>query len=621
MSDDLAAPLVDVVRRRIAAGRPVRRTLSDGGRLHVDRALPFLCVYRRPGDRADVGTAELVRTQASYLIAPASYTAEHAALLDGVVASLVEASGACLVLELWSSDDAAPMAPPTFRIHAATGDRLATTVEALADALRTMTSGGAEVAVEIVGERAVAPPGRAPLLDATLAARSGVLAIGLEVPPLYRAGDALYPFVLRAISRDLMQAMQRAFFEFTRVQTPLRPEHFHAMGRRRVVQAVRESDQGLAEISASFDFLLAITPVNVEEAWLEFAAGGRAITPTLRYRMLAVDPELGKRRLYALPFERLEDPVLAQLLRDKRQELDRQFGLLEDRDTSRFLHGSLQLYPPVDGVLLAEALEILRALPAGRSGDTAGARLDAAGFAARAEAELLYYRTQLPSLGTRVHIRDDVSSLLVSNGDLLVPRRLEVAPCRVDALLQHEVGTHAVTYANGRRQPLRVLAAGLAGYEALQEGLAMFAEYLAGGLDGERLRLIAARVIAVRRVVEGVGFPAMVAELTEQHGLSPRSAFSVAVRVFRGGGLSKDAIYLRGLLQVLEHLRGGGSLETLLVGKLAFEQIALVEELRRRDVLRPPSLTPRWLDADSARLTRARRGLRPLDLVLTEENR
>ena len=82
-------------------------------------------------------------------------------------------------------------------------------------------------------------------------------------------------------------------------------------GVRRVVQAVRASDLGLAEISASFDFLLAVTPVNTEEAWLEFTAAGRAITPTLRYRMLAVDPELGKRRLYQLPFERLEERAQA----------------------------------------------------------------------------------------------------------------------------------------------------------------------------------------------------------------------------------------------------------------------------------------------------------------------
>ncbi|MBA3460653.1 MAG: hypothetical protein H0T46_11860, partial [Deltaproteobacteria bacterium] len=61
--------LIRVARERLAVGKPIRRTLEDGGRLHIDRPLPFLCVYRAP-DGPDLGTADLVRTQASYLIAP-----------------------------------------------------------------------------------------------------------------------------------------------------------------------------------------------------------------------------------------------------------------------------------------------------------------------------------------------------------------------------------------------------------------------------------------------------------------------------------------------------------------------------------------------------------------------
>jgi uncharacterized protein (TIGR02421 family) len=199
----------------------------------------------------------------------------------------------------------------------------------------------------------------------------------------------------------------------------------------------------------------------------------------------------------------------------------------------------------------------------------------------------------------------------------LIPRRIVVSGHRVEALLQHEVGTHVVTYANGAAQPLRILAAGLAGYEALQEGLAMFAEHLAGGLDGDRLRLVAARVIAVRRLVEGASFAAVFGELVDEHRMSPRTAFGVAVRVFRGGGLTKDAIYLRGLVQLLDRLRAGQDLTPLLVGKLGFEQIPLVEELLQREIVRAPSLRPRWLDAPAtaARLARAHAGIRPIDLV------
>ncbi len=599
--------LLTAVRERLAAGKPIRRTLPGGGRLHIDRPLPFLCVYRAP-ERSDPGTADLVRTQASYLIAPAAF--DVSALVSGVVESLADVCGGCLVVELWSGE---PAEVRCFRIRTSGTDRLVTTVEALASALRAMTLPGLPVSVETIAAEAASPPGVLPLVDPKLATHSGVLAIGLEVPPLYRSERAVYPFVARTLSRDLTHALQRAFFEFARVQTPMPPAHFQMLGRRRIVHAVRASDLALAEISESFDFLLAVTPVNADAAWQEFSASGRKVTPTLHYRMLELDPALGKRRLYDLPLDRLEDPVLAQLLHDKRRELDRQLGLLEDRDTPRFLYGSLQLYAPVEDALLAEALAILAIEP---GGVRSSARCDAHAFAVRARAEVDHYRGSYAALATTVTIRDDITSLLVSHGDVLIPQSLDVPAHRVEALLQHELGTHVVTYANGRAQPLRVLASGLAGYEALQEGLATFVEYLVGGLDADRLRLIAARVVAVRRLVEGVAFPEVVAELTDQYRIPARVAFTIAVRVFRGGGLTKDAIYLRGLSQLLAYLEAGHDLAPLLVGKVALDQVSLIEELLRREILRPPAVTPRWITAEPtlARLARAATGLRVIDL-------
>lgn len=608
MTDD--ETLLAVVRDRLAAGKPIRRTLEGGGRLHVDRALPFLCVYRAPAG-VDLGTADLVRTQPSYLIAPAGR--DVSALAQAVSATLAELCGACLVLEVWAS---ATWTPETrgARIHVAERDRAATTIEALAAALRDMRLPGAELGrPSTAGLDVTIQTGdgvRAPGLPALVEPAAGLLVVGLELPPIYRSARAVYPAIARALSNELTHALQRAFLEFARVQTAVPPEHVHVLGRRRTVRAVRESDRALAAIDASFDFLLAVTPVNSEAAWQEFCASGRTRAPAFHYRLLEVDPALLKRELYSLPLERLEDPVLAQLLHDKRRELDRQLGLLEDRDTARFLYGSLQLYGSVEDSLYADALDILQGVS--RSAGAAGPRCDAVGFVARARGELEHYRAMLPALATRIEIRDDLTSLMVSHGDMLVPARLDVPAHRVEPLLQHELGTHVVTHANGAAQPLRVLASGLAGYEALQEGLATFVEFLVGGLDAERLRLVAARVVAVRRLVEGVAFPRVVEELAEQFGFGARAAFNIAVRVFRSGGLTKDAIYLRGLVQLLEHLRTGGDLRPLLVGKLALEQVPLVEELIRREVLRGPALTPRWLEAPAARdrLARAASGLR-----------
>lgn len=166
-------------------------------------------------------------------------------------------------------------------------------------------------------------------------------------------------------------------------------------------------------------------------------------------------------------------------------------------------------------------------------------------------------------------------------------------------------------------QPLNQLYSGLAGYEALQEGTAVLSEYLVGGLSRSRMRRLAARVLAAHRLLGGASFIQTFTELHEAHGFEKRKAFSIALRVYRGGGLTKDAVYLRGLCQVLEYLKGGGELELLFLGKIALEHIPIVRELRHRGILREPPLRPRYLDMVGVRerLALLRNGMTALDLI------
>ena len=66
----ISSSLVDSVCQRLARNQRVRRTLPNKGRLHIDRQLPFLCVYRQPPNYDDAGTERLVKGEASYLVAP-----------------------------------------------------------------------------------------------------------------------------------------------------------------------------------------------------------------------------------------------------------------------------------------------------------------------------------------------------------------------------------------------------------------------------------------------------------------------------------------------------------------------------------------------------------------------
>ncbi len=372
-------------------------------------------------------------------------------------------------------------------------------------------------------------------------------------------------------------------------------------------------DARLAEIERSVNLLLNTTPVNAAEAWVDFERSDFGTVPTLRLRPLDFEPDLVRRDLYDLEIESVADPALHTLFRTKRDEIARQVTALEDRDTSRFLYASLQLYGGIAQPLASAAEQLLDTIPAqSPNTQTVTARV----FADAARAEMDRYRAVYPDFPAHIEVRDDVSDLMVSFGRLLIPEAAAFRADRVEPLLHHEVGTHVVTYQNGARQPLSLLRVGLPGYDETQEGLAVLAEYLAGGLDPRRLRVLAARVVAVDRMLTGAGFLEIFESLRAEHRMPPRTAWSIATRVVVGGGSVKDAIYLRGITRILEALAEGGSLDVLFVGKLALDHIPLIQDLLDRDVLTEPWIRPRWLDVPGAqeRLDRLRAGASVTDL-------
>ena len=350
-------------------------------------------------------------------------------------------------------------------------------------------------------------------------------------------------------------------------------------------------DHELADTASGIRFLLDVTPVNLLDARRAFFADRTA--PEFVYGPLEDDLDVTESRIAAIRIDAVEDPDLTYLLTAKRHELKLQLEMLRYRGTARFLELSIQLYGPVGPALLDDAEALLEMIPPPPSEHAQ--RLDADAFARLAEIELNHYRAIHADLDAHVEIRPDSSGVMVSNGNLLIAPTVFVPGERVHALLQHEIGTHIVTHINGSHQPIRMLGAGLADYDETQEGLAVFVEYLVGGLTARRLRQLAARVIAVHQMSEGAPFSDVHQHLVD-NGVAPVEAFTITMRVFRSGGLTKDAVYLRGLRRVMEHVGAGGSLDVLWLGKMALADIPKVDALRQRGVLHDPLLLPRYLD-------------------------
>jgi hypothetical protein len=114
----------------------------------------------------------------------------------------------------------------------------------------------------------------------------------------------------------------------------------------------------------------------------------------------------------------------------------------------------------------------------------------------------------------------------------------------------------------------------------------------------------------------GESFPTVHHNLVDS-GVSKREAFTITMRVFRSGGLTKDAVYLRGLSDVVAYVGAGGDLGVLWLGKMALSDVPPIAALRDRGVLADPVLLPRYLDQPltQQRLTTITAQTVPLDLI------
>ncbi len=183
--------------------------------------------------------------------------------------------------------------------------------------------------------------------------------------------------------------------------------------------------------------------------------------------------------------------------------------------------------------------------------------------------------------------------------EIVVTRYGPVPAGTARRLAVHEIGVHALRAQNGFDQPLKLLGYGVPGYEATEEGLAVYSEVWTGTADARILRRYAARVLAVSALDRGLTFAENFEELVAL-GLTEAQSWSTVLRARRGGGLYKDHIYLEGLFKILGHLRDGGSLESLYVGKVGLQHLDELQQGLAEGWLNPPARLPWFLEQQPA---------------------
>jgi uncharacterized protein (TIGR02421 family) len=594
---------------KFGKGGALRQPVGQSGRAHVDRWLPFLILQRSDDPQSSLARRIAVDSP-SYLIWSGDDDLAALSAIEEVASCLVKQSGRLLIVSLDDQpleqrDEHSQELPPfVAQIGAGDGGNVGRAAAVLDEALHAVEIDLRHCKVERVPVASILPPA----CDRLLNGIDGVERLSLRVPQIHRRGDGVdYPGIRHDLSAAIGDALLRAACAFLDDGKTQVPDHYRALGRSAYLAAALKADRKLDRVARGFDFLLSISPIDTAKAYNRFVATGEDEAPHFHYRPLTVDPDLAKRDLYSIDLDALEDPMLEQLLGEKRREIDAQLTMLATRNTPAFRPASMFLYGSVEAPLLTDAHTILAASSKNPPRGKVVGALDVA-QAARSLTDR--YAAIDPAFAPDIQVRDDVAGLVVSGRKLLIASDTAMPVGRLDALLAHEVSVHLLTHFNGAAQGLSIFRTGLAGYEGVQEGLGVFAEWASGGLTRTRLRLLAARVVGVEAMLKGATFIDVYRTLTRTYGFSSKGAFGIAARVFRSGGLAKDAIYLKGFREVMELVRVGASLQPFWLGKIAVRHAPAIEELLQRGLVHAPRFTPLFLfdEGAQARIATLRAG-------------
>ena len=285
------------------------------------------------------------------------------------------------------------------------------------------------------------------------------------------------------------------------------------------------------------------------------------------------------------------DAEAGALYRDRLDELELELMLIEALGDSKRVR-PLAARRFEDGrALFATALRILDVSADEKDSADSAETLPAEG--ARSLESVLRSIAEAAGIEIKVQVEAKlVSSAAAGERTVFISTR-SVSAREAHRLAVHEVLGHLVAAANGRAQKLALFRVGSATAFADQEGLALHLEAESGLMDARRIRTIAARVWITRQMHEGICFRDAVLTLHGEMGFSAVDAVTLGERAFRGGGIARDACYLRGWLRVRRCIKSGeGSLDELRCGRVSTRDMQTLRALRERGLACRPTYEP-----------------------------
>lgn len=210
-------------------------------------------------------------------------------------------------------------------------------------------------------------------------------------------------------------------------------------------------------------------------------------------------------------------------------------------------------------------------------------------------------------LAPKILVVDELSANSLAGAERIRIRRSACFTEKdLQQLVNHEVYIHVATLLNGKsKNNAKLLELVHPGSTKTQEGLAVFAEFISGSIDIDRMKRLANRVLAIQQSIDGGDFNDIYRYFLEQT-KNPDQSFENARRVFRGGVITGsapftiDIVYLDGLLKAHNFMRAAVSsgradcLALLFAGRMDIEDIPVVAYLHSIGLCQPAKFLPPW---------------------------
>ncbi|MEN8798666.1 MAG: flavohemoglobin expression-modulating QEGLA motif protein [Flavobacteriaceae bacterium] len=333
-----------------------------------------------------------------------------------------------------------------------------------------------------------------------------------------------------------------------------------------------EIDANLDRLVRRIELLSYVNPLNIEKEKQRFFSSKYKEEPIFKYPKLKFDPYKLHRLFFAQRLERIKDDQIRGLYTDIIYHYANMVQCIETINKGReFYYNSLRVYgtPTEKDVQNAKFILHFEDEPPSAEMEKIFTPEEAKSyfedFAQAYDFPLnIYFTTHLSA------------EAMVSNARqaLLIKRNTTFSKNQLLTLANHEIGVHLVTTFNGLLQPLKIFSHGLPKNVETQEGLSVFSEYMSGALTLRRLKELAYRVLASDSLIKGYSFADTFDLIHGTYKLNRNDAFTITLRAHRGGGFTKDRLYLSGLRKIFNRYVQGDSMDLLLTGKvsLAYEE-------------------------------------------------